>query len=175
MKNISRNYFILTMAALSSIAPFSTDTYLSAMSSMAEHFSSDASMIQLTLTSFFVAFAFGQLIYGPLSEKYGRKKPLYAGLFIFVIASLLCAFASSAEELIVWRFFQALGASSGVVISKAIITDSFDTKESVTVYSAIMIVMGVAPMIAPIFGGISMSFWAGTIYLSSFVCLGFWS
>jgi len=100
-----------------------------------------------------LAFAFGQLIYGPLSEKYGRKKPLYAGLFIFVIASFLCAFASSVEELIVWRFFQALGASSGVVISKAIITDSFDTKESVAVYSAIMIVMGVAPMIAPIFGG----------------------
>lgn len=172
MQNIgvSRNFFILAMAALSSIAPFSTDTYLPAMTSMAEHFSSDASMIQLSLTSFFIAFAFGQLIYGPLSEKYGRKKPLFVGLFIFTISSILCAFASSAEELIVWRFFQALGASSGVVISKAIITDTFDTKESVTIYSAIMIVMGVAPMIAPIFGGYINEF-LGWNYIFIFLSL----
>ena len=141
------------MALLSSIAPFSTDTYLPAMSSMAEYFSSSASRIQLTLTSFFIAFAFGQLIYGPLSERFGRKKPLYVGMVLFIVSSLLCAFASNVEELILWRFFQALGASAGVVISKAIITDRFDTKESVTIYSAIMIVMGVAPMIAPLVGG----------------------
>lgn len=141
------------MALLSSIAPFSTDTYLPAMSSMAEYFSSSASRIQLTLTSFFIAFAFGQLIYGPLSERFGRKKPLYVGMALFIVSSLLCAFASSVEELILWRFFQALGASAGVVISKAIITDRFDTKESVTIYSAIMIVMGVAPMVAPLVGG----------------------
>lgn len=162
----NRNLFILTMALLSSLAPFSTDTYLPAMTAMAEYFSTDAARIQLTLTSFFIAYSFGQLLYGPLSERFGRLKPLYGGTLLFVVSSLLCAFASSVEELIVWRFFQALGASAGVVISKAIITDRFDTKESVPIYSAILIVMGVAPMVAPLAGGyINQSFgWKAIFY-----------
>lgn len=144
---------VFLLGSLTAFAPMSIDMYLPALPTLQHELATDASHMQLTLASFFAAFAFGQLFYGPLSDRYGRKPPLYASLGLFILASLGCALASSVEALIALRFLQAFGACAGVVIARAIVRDSFDTAEAARMYAAMMLVMGVAPMVAPMLGG----------------------
>lgn len=136
----------------------SIDMYLPSLPVLEGYFHTDASYTQYTLASFFAAFALGQLLYGPLSDRFGRKRPLYAGLMLYVIASLGCVFAQSIEALIIWRFFQALGASSGVVVARAVVSDLFTANEAAGIYSSMMLVMGAAPMLAPMLGGYVMHY-----------------
>src|SRR5206468_1996906 len=95
----------------------------------------------------------GQAFYGPISDRFGRKRPLYAGLALFTMASAGCALAASIDTLIVLRFFQALGACSGQVIARAVVRDLFEAKESARVFSLLLLVMGVSPILAPLVGG----------------------
>lgn len=155
---ISRTELILILGVLTSLAPLSIDMYLPAFTAMEHYFATDATHVQLTLSSFFIAFASGQLLYGPLSDRYGRKRILYIGLTLFIVTSILCVFATSIEELIVLRFFQALGASVGITISRAVVSDLFVAREAAQVYSAMILVMGAAPMLAPLAGGYLMAF-----------------
>lgn len=144
---------VFMLGSLTAFAPMSIDMYLPALPTLQRILHTDASRLQLTLASFFLAFAIGQLFYGPLADRFGRKPPLYASLSLFIVASIGCALASSVDALIVLRFFQAFGACAGVVIARAIVRDSFVTADAAKMYAAMMLVMGVAPMLAPILGG----------------------
>jgi DHA1 family bicyclomycin/chloramphenicol resistance-like MFS transporter len=127
--------------------------YLPALPALTGVFSTDAGRVQLSLASFFFGFSIGQTFYGPITDRFGRKRPLYGGLFLFAAASLGCALTTSIDALIFLRFLQALGACSGQVIARAIVRDLFEPKETVVVFSTLMLVIGLAPMLAPIAGG----------------------
>ena len=144
---------ILILGALSTVSPFSIDMYLPAFPSMAEHLHTTVAKIQLSLTSYFVGIAAGQLIYGPLLDRFGRKTPLYIGLLIYIGASIACAMSGSVETLILMRLFQALGGCAGMVASRALVRDLFPVSETAKIFSLLMLVLAVSPMIAPTVGG----------------------
>lgn len=114
LKN-NRKVTLLVLGLLSAIGPFSIDLYLPAFDVIAEDFTTSVDRVQLSLTSYFVGIAFGQIIYGPLLDKYGRKKPLIIGLGIYIVASLLCVLTTNIDHLILLRFLQALGSCGGMV------------------------------------------------------------
>jgi DHA1 family bicyclomycin/chloramphenicol resistance-like MFS transporter len=144
---------ILIMGLLTAIAPLSIDMYLPAFPVIARSLNSTVSEVTLSLSSFFIGISAGQLLYGPLLERYGRKKPLYAGLCLYFLASVGCAFAGSVNALIVFRFFQAVGGCVGMVAARAMVRDLFDTRENAKVFSMLMLVVSVSPIIAPTLGG----------------------
>jgi DHA1 family bicyclomycin/chloramphenicol resistance-like MFS transporter len=109
--------------------------------------------VMLSLSSFFIGISAGQLIYGPLLERFGRKKPLYVGLILYLFASAGCAFTQSVDALIAFRFLQALGSCAGLVTSRAMVRDLFDVKDNAKVFSSLMLVVAVSPIIAPTLGG----------------------
>lgn len=144
---------IVILGAMTAFAPLSIDMYLPAFPTLQRAFQTTAGQIQLTLSSFFIAFAAGQILYGPLADRYGRKPPVYAGLGLFVLASIGCTLAQGVEQLVILRFLQALGAGGGVVVARAMVRDLFPPADAVTVFSRLMLVIGVAPMLAPLLGG----------------------
>ncbi len=152
-KEKSFTFFIIILGSLISIGPLSIDMYLPAFSAMAKYFLVEESQIQLTLSSYFIGIAFGQILYGPIVDRFGKKTPLICGLVIFVISSFLCVTAHSINQIIIFRFFQAIGACSCFVIMRAIVRDLFSPKESAQVFSYLLLVMGIAPILAPLLGG----------------------
>ena len=144
---------IILLGALTAFAPVSIDMYLPALPTIGSAFSANPGYVQLSLASFFLGLATGQAFYGPISDRYGRKRPLYAGMLLFAIASAGCAMATSIDMLILLRFFQALGACSGQVIARAVVRDLFTARESARVFSLLLLVMGVSPILAPLIGG----------------------
>jgi DHA1 family bicyclomycin/chloramphenicol resistance-like MFS transporter len=126
--------------------------YLPALPVLGLEFGASAGHVQLSVASFFLGLAVGQGFYGPLSDRFGRSRPLCAGLLLFVLASIGCVLAPSINFLIVVRFFQALGACSGQVISRAVVRDLFEPREAVQVFSLLVLVMGVSPVLAPLLG-----------------------
>lgn len=152
-KTESLALLVIILASLTAFAPLSIDMYLPSFPQIAADFGVQVAKIELSLATFFVGLAFGQLLYGSATDRFGRKKPLYVGLTIYCLASLLCAFAPNIETLIILRFFQALGACGGIVIARAMVRDLFDHSESARVFSLLMLVMGVAPILAPLIGG----------------------
>ncbi|MFM1972564.1 MAG: hypothetical protein RL185_1246, partial [Bacteroidota bacterium] len=139
---------------LSAIGPLSIDMYLPAFPSIAKGLNTTVASVMLSLSSFFIGISVGQLLYGPLLERYGRKTPLYFGLALYAVSSLACATAMSVETLIVFRFFQALGGCVGMVASRAMVRDLFDVKDNAKVFSTLMLVIAVSPIIAPSLGGL---------------------
>ena len=131
----------------------SIDMYLPALPTIAGAFGMETAAAQFTLSSFFIGLALGQTIHGPLADRFGRKPPLYIGLGIFVLASLGCALATDLSSLIILRFLQALGGCAGLVIARAIVRDCCDAHTSARVFSILMLIMGLAPILAPLFGG----------------------
>lgn len=146
-------YLILILGLLTAIGPLSIDMYLPAFPAIAKDLDTTIAKVMLSLSSFFIGISAGQLLYGPLLERFGRKKPLYGGLFAYLIASIGCAFATSADSLIVFRFLQALGGCAGMVTARAIVRDLFDVKENAKIFSTLMLVVDVSPIIAPTLGG----------------------
>ena len=153
MKRRERFFTIFTLGLLSAVGPFSIDMYLPGFPDIAKDFQTTVAHITLSITSFFIGISIGQLIYGPLLDKYGRKKPLYVGLVIYILASLGCTYASSADILIGIRFLQALGACAGMVAARALVRDIFPVNENAKVFSLLMLVIAVSPIIAPTLGG----------------------
>lgn len=150
----SRRIELLTiLGVLTAFAPLSIDMYLPAFPQIQAGLGTDMASVQMTLASFFLAFAGGQVVYGPLSDRFGRKGPLYAGLGIYVLASFACALVDSVEALIVARFLQALGACAGGVIARAMVVDLFPGPAAGQAFSTLMLVTGLAPMLAPVIGG----------------------
>src|SRR5262249_61379661 len=126
---------IVLLGSLTAFTPVSIDMYLPSLPTIGIAFSAEPGHVQLSLASFFLGLATGQAFYGPISDRFGRKRPLYAGLALFTFASAGCALASSIDMLIVLRFFQALGACSGQVIARAVVRDLFEPRESARVFS----------------------------------------
>lgn len=153
---------ILILISLSTVAPLSTDMYLPALPSMAQNFNAPAASIQLTLTAFFIGLAVGQLLFGPLSDRFGRRKPLLIGTSVLLLAGILCSLASNATFLIMARVLQGFGGAAGVVLARAIIVDRSRTPtESVRLFQIMMMIGGLAPILAPMIGNliISISHW----------------
>jgi MFS transporter, DHA1 family, multidrug resistance protein len=143
---------IVILGSLAALAPLAIDMYLPAFPGISAFFGVELSRVQLSLASFFVGVALGQLLYGPAADRFGRKPCFYVGLVIYLVASVYCTMAPTVEALIVARFFQAVGACSGMVVSRAVVRDLFGYRESARVFSLLMLVMGVAPILAPIAG-----------------------
>lgn len=150
-----KSYFniIFILGLLTAIGPFSIDMYLPAFPAIAKGLNTTVAQVMLSLSSFFIGISAGQLIYGPLLERFGRKKPLYVGLIIYLFASAGCAFTQSVSALITFRFLQALGSCAGLVTSRAMVRDLFDVKDNAKVFSSLMLVVAVSPIIAPTVGG----------------------
>lgn len=158
---------ILILALLTALEPLSIDLYLPSFINMGEHFNTSLSNVQISLTTFLAGFAIGQLFWGPMADRFGRKKPILVSLAIFTVASILCIWVSKIEYLWILRFFQAIGGCAGVVISRAIVSDVFDKSKSLQVYGILIIIMGVAPIVGPIVGNVVQDYytWKGVFIL----------
>ncbi|RYE15323.1 MAG: Bcr/CflA family efflux MFS transporter [Sphingobacteriales bacterium] len=149
-----RHFFlILILGSLTALAPFSIDMYLPGFPAIARYLHTDVPGVALSISSFFIGLSVGQLLYGPLLDKFGRKKPLYIGLCIYIIASVGCAMATSLQGLIILRIVQALGSCAAAVASMAMVRDLFPVNENAKIFALLMLVVGASPMIAPTIGG----------------------
>jgi len=146
------------LASLGALGPLAIDMYLPALPVIAADLHVDEGAIQLSLMAFFAGLMLGQLFYGPLSDRTGRKPTIYVGLALFVGASLGCAFASTAGQLVAWRFVQGLGGSIGMVIGRAVVRDLYTGRTAVRLVALMMMVLGLAPILAPLIGSLIISF-----------------
>ena len=161
---------ILILGALTTLVPFSVDTYLPAIPVIAEEFGTSSAHMTFSLTTFFIGFSLGQLIYGPLLDKFGRKKPLYFGLAISIAASIACVMAANEQQFITFRFIQALGASAATVAAITMVRDFFTQEESARIFSMLILVIGTSPLLAPSLGGLITTHF-GWIWIFVFLSL----
>ena len=143
----------LVLGAVMAIGPLALDMYLPALPMLEVEFAATPARVQHTVSAYLLGMGAGQLAFGPLTDRFGRKAPLVAGLGIFALASVGCALAQDIESFALLRFVQALGGSSGMVVIRSVIRDRFDAIQSARVLSAMMLVMGAAPILAPLGGG----------------------
>lgn len=151
------------LGSITTIGPLSIDMYLPALPTLVDDFGTTAALVQLSLTFFLLGLASGQLVAGPLSDVYGRRRPLLIGMFIYAVSSVLCAFSPSIGLLIVLRFIQGLAGSVGVVVSRAAVRDLYSGSELTKFFSLLMIVNGLGPILAPVIGGqlLRVTTWQG--------------
>ncbi|HBF78937.1 MULTISPECIES: Bcr/CflA family multidrug efflux MFS transporter [Streptomyces] len=161
----------LVLGGLTALPPLSMDMYLPALPEVTDSLHAPASTVQLTLTACLTGMALGQLVVGPMSDRWGRRKPLLLGMIVYVVATAVCAFAPSAELLIGFRLVQGLAGAAGIVISRAVVRDLYDGMEMARFFSTLMLISGVAPVIAPVIGGQVMRFtdWRGIFVVLTFV------
>lgn len=148
---------LLVLGTLIALGPFSIDMYLPGFDDIAREFGITKAEVGFSLTSYFVGIALGQLAYGPIMDKFGRKRPLLIGLVIYILAAISCYYSPNLNWLIISRFFLAVGASAGMVASKAVVRDIFPSNEVARAISFLMLIMGGAPIIAPTIGGMVVS------------------
>lgn len=165
MKNFSLQQWlvIVVLALLTALEPLSIDLYLPGFIDIAKAFSTTIPSVQISLSTFLGGFAVGQLLWGPLADRWGRKKPILLSLLIFVVASVACIYVRTVEQLWVVRFIQAIGGCGGIVISRAVVTDYFDKTKTLKIFALLALIMGVAPIIAPSIGNavLSVFSWQG--------------
>jgi DHA1 family bicyclomycin/chloramphenicol resistance-like MFS transporter len=165
---ISSRFFkmALVLGLLSAIGPFAIDMYLPALPAIGASLGAQIGPVQTSLTAFFIALAVGQPFYGPLSDMYGRKLPLYFGLGLFALASVGCALASDIQTLIVFRFIQGLGAAAGMAIPRAVVRDLHTGTDAARLMSLLMLVFSVSPILAPLAGSgvIALAGWRGVFW-----------
>ena len=155
----NKTLIICILGSLSTVTPLAIDLYLPAFTSIAEQFNTTTARVSLSVTSYFVGMALGQILYGPLLDRYGRKIPLYVGLLIFIITSIGCAQATTNNMLIILRFLQALGGSVAWVAAVTMVRDFFPVKESSKVFSLLILIIGVSPLLAPTLGSFIATAW----------------
>lgn len=162
-KYLKEKGLIVFIAFLSAFIPLSTDLYLPALPSMVEHFNVSVNLLNLTLTLFFVFYSAGILLWGPLSDKYGRKPVLLAGLVLYTIASLFCANAANIYQLIIFRVFQAVGCSAAGAVSMAIVKDAYNNRTREVVLALVQSMVMIGPAVAPVIGALLLRFtsWRG--------------
>lgn len=155
---------MVILATLMAVTSLSVDIYLPAMPQMQHDLSGD---IELTITGFLVGFALAQLVWGPISDRIGRRKPLFIGMILFIIGSVGCALSQDIEQIIFWRIFQAFGACTGPMIARAIVRDLYSKTKAAQVLSTLTIVMAIAPIAGPLIGGqlIQLSSWHSIFWL----------
>lgn len=162
--------FVVILAMLTSITPLAIDVYLPSFIQMSEYFYTSIDQIEITLSIYLLGFALGQLIGGPLSDRFGRKIFIFSGLVVYIIFSFLISLSSSVEQLWVFRFFQALGGGFAVVNTSAIVRDIYHGREGAKVFSIISMIMMIAPMIAPVIGASILYFFSWS-YIFVFLSL----
>jgi len=148
---------ILILGSLTALSPFSIDMYLPGFPVIAKDLATSVSRVSLSLSGFFIGISLGQLLYGPLLDRFGRKGPLYIGLSVYILASIGCAFSHSIGALIALRFIQALGSCAATVVSVTLVRDLFPVNENAKVFALLILVLGASPMIAPTAGGYIVS------------------
>jgi DHA1 family bicyclomycin/chloramphenicol resistance-like MFS transporter len=166
----------IILGILSAFGPLSIDMYLPGLPAIARDFGVETAAVQQTLSAFFIGLAVGQLIYGPLSDRWGRRRPLLFGCALYAVACLGCFVAPSLGGLILLRLAMALGACAGMVVTRSVVRDLFDQRESARMYSMLVLVMGLAPILAPLAGGQILLIWgwrAIFLVLSAFGVLCF--
>src|ERR1700744_4189498 len=146
-------FLVLILGSLTALSPFSIDMYLPAFQDIAKSLHTTTSRVDLSLSSYFIGLAVGQLIYGPLMDRFGRKRPLYIGLSLYVIASVGCFLSASVEMLIAMRLFQAIGGCAASVASIAMVRDLFPVEDNAKVFALLFLVLGASPLLAPTAGG----------------------
>lgn len=146
-------YLILILGLLTTLSPFSIDMYLPGFPQIADYLHTTTAEVDLSLASFFIGISAGQLLYGPLLDRFGRKRPLYIGLILYIIASVGCAFSTSIHMLIVLRFVEAIGSCAAAVASMAMVRDLFPVKDIAKVFALLMLVISASPVLAPTVGG----------------------
>lgn len=146
-------YVLAVLSMLMGFASISTDLYLPAMPLMAQSLVAETGMIELTISGYLIGFSLGQLLWGPISDRYGRRPSVAAGLVLFVFGSAGCALATSAQILIAWRVVQAVGACAGVALSRAMVRDFYQGNRAAQMLSTLITVMTIAPLIGPTVGG----------------------
>ncbi len=166
-KENSKLYILLMVGIVSAFGPFVTDFYLPSFPSLMKYFCTTASRVQLSLTFSMIGLAVGQLIIGPISDKYGRKKPLIASLVIFCLSTLGCLYSDDIHVFIAFRLLQGLAGAGGVVVSKSIATDLYEGRQLAAFYSMLSSVQGLAPICAPVLGGFLMAItdWKGIFWV----------
>ncbi len=163
---------ILLLGSLTAFGAVTIDLYLPTLPAIARDYGTSAAAVQLTLSTFFVGMALGQLFFGPLSDRIGRRPTILIGCAVYVAASLFCALAPTIEALVVGRFFQALGCCAAMVTCRAIVRDRYDHRDSARIFSLLMLVLAIAPLLAPTVGGwiAAAAGWHAVFY--AFVAVG---
>lgn len=145
---------VLLLGAMTAFAPMSIDMYLSSLPAMGRTLNAGPDQTQATLAAFFAGMAIGQFVYGPASDRFGRRLPLLIGISVYFVASVVCAMAPTIETLITARFVQALGGCAGAVIARAVVRDRFGHADTARILSLMTLIMGLAPVLAPQLGGV---------------------
>ena len=164
MRNTNSNVFlVILLGVLSAFGPFVVDLYLPSLPQLAQFFATTPSMTQLTLTTAMIGLAVGQLLLGPMSDKFGRKKPLILSLVIYIISTVCIIFSPNVETMIVLRVVQGLSSAGSVVISRAVATDLYRGREMTRFFGLLMTINGIAPIISPILGSLLLEYvsWKG--------------
>lgn len=161
-------FFMAILGALMAFTSLSTDIYLPAMPQMADELNGN---VELTVTGFLAGFALAQLIWGPMSDRIGRKIPLFIGMVLFIIGSIGCALSQTIEQIVFWRVFQAFGACTGPMLGRAIIRDLYARTQAAQMLSTLMIIMAIAPIAGPLLGGqiIKLSTWHNIFWLLAII------
>lgn len=159
--------YVVTLGLLCAFAPMCTDLYLPSLPTIKDYFDTSASLVQLSLTASFFGLALGQFLIGPISDVYGRVKPLVVTLLFFVISSFLCSIANSAESFILFRLVQGMSAAGGIVLTRSIACDKFRGYKLTSFMSFLMAINSIAPILAPIIGSFIISFvpWQALFYV----------
>ncbi len=160
-------WLIFLLGALAALGPFSIDTYLPAFPAIAQSFHTTVGDVEATLAIYFVGLSLGQLFYGPFADSYGRKPPLYFGLVLFIASAIGCVYSTSIAMLTTLRFFQAVGGCASMLIARTVVRDYFPPREAARIFSFLMLVIGVSPVIAPIVGGylVVHASWRATFWI----------
>ena len=174
MRNTNSNVFlVILLGVLSAFGPFVVDLYLPSLPQLAQFFATTPSMTQLTLTTAMIGLAVGQLLLGPMSDKFGRKKPLILSLVIYSISTVCIIFSPNVETMIVLRVVQGLSSAGSVVISRAVATDLYRGREMTRFFGLLMTINGIAPIISPILGSLLLEYvsWKGVFVFLALIGL----
>lgn len=159
-------FLILILGSLTALGPFSIDMYLPGFKAIAKDLNTTEAKVAWSLSSYFIGISAGQLLYGPLLDRFGRKKPLFIGLLVYILAAAGCALVKDIDSFIVLRFVQAIGSCAATVASIAMVRDLFPVSENAKVFALLMLVLSVSPMIAPTVGGyVTVAFGWHTVFL----------
>jgi MFS transporter, DHA1 family, multidrug resistance protein len=159
-------FLVFILGVLTALSPFSIDMYLPAFQDIARSLHTTTAKVDLSLSAFFIGLAAGQLIYGPLMDRFGRKRPLYFGLGLYIIASIGCSLARSIDMLVTIRIFQAIGSCAAGVASIAMVRDLFPVEDNAKVYALLFLVLGASPLLAPTVGSyLTISFGWQSVFI----------
>ena len=165
-------YTVLILGSLTALGPFSIDMYLPGFSGIAKDLNTTVAKVSMSLSSYFIGISAGQLLYGPLLDRFGRKKPLFIGLMVYILASLGCVYVTDIDSFIFLRFIQAIGSCAATVASVAMVRDLFPVKDIPKVFSLLMLVLGLSPMLAPTIGGYVTEDYGWHMVFLILMCMG---